>query len=203
MKTAAIYVRVSTESQTTENQRIDLERDAKNLGVSVTNFFEDFGISGAKSRYERPGLNAMLQAATRREFDVVLIWSVDRLGRSLEILVNTLSELDALGVSLYVHQHGTDTSTPNGRMMIHIAAVFAEFERAITIDRITTGLTRARAQGRVGGRPKVDQDIEAKITDLRAQGLGILKIAKTIGVCTSVVQRVVSTKDESPTASRI
>jgi len=194
MKTAALYIRVSTDQQTTDNQRLELEKVAEKSGWTITHVFEDNGVSGSKGRDKRPGLDAMLKTATKRKFDVVMVWSVDRLGRSLQDLIATMNELQAVGVDLYLHQQAIDTSTPSGKALFQMCGVFAEFERSMIVERVNAGLTRARAQGRVGGRPKVDQGIEAKIMELRAQGLGILKIAKTLGVGTSVVQRVVSSR---------
>lgn len=192
MKTAAMYIRVSTDQQTTDNQRLELEKVAAKSGWTITHVFEDNGISGSKGRDKRPGLDAMLKAATKRQFDVVMTWSVDRLGRSLQDLISIMNELQAVGVDLYLHQQAIDTGTPSGKALFQMCGVFAEFERSMIVERVNAGLSRARAQGRVGGRPKVDQDIEPKIVELRAQGLGILKIAKTLGIGTSVVQRVVS-----------
>lgn len=192
MKTAAMYIRVSTDQQTTDNQRLELEKVAAKSGWTITHVFEDNGVSGCKGRDKRPGLDAMLKAATKRQFDVVMVWSVDRLGRSLQDLIATMNELKAVGVDLYLHQQAIDTATPSGKALFQMCGVFSEFERSMIVERVNAGLSRARAQGRVGGRPKVDQDIETKIVELRAQGLGILKIAKTLGIGTSVVQRVVS-----------
>lgn len=192
MKTAALYIRVSTDQQTTDNQRLELEKVAEKSGWTITHVFEDNGVSGSKGRDKRPGLDAMLKAATKRKFDVVMVWSVDRLGRSLQDLIATMNELQAVGVDFYLHQQAIDTSTPSGKALFQMCGVFAEFERSMIVERVNAGLSRARAQGRVGGRPKLGQDIEAKIMELRAQGLGILKIAKTLGVGTSVVQRLVN-----------
>jgi DNA invertase Pin-like site-specific DNA recombinase len=191
MKTAALYIRVSTDQQTTDNQRLELEKVAEKSGWTIAHVFEDAGVSGSKGRDKRPGLDAMLKAATKRQFDVVMVWSVDRLGRSLQDLIATMNELQAVGVDLYLHQQAIDTSTPSGKALFQMCGVFAEFERSMIVERVNAGLSRAKAEGRVGGRPKVDQGIEEKIVELRAQGLGILKIAKTLGVGTSVVQRVV------------
>jgi DNA invertase Pin-like site-specific DNA recombinase len=203
MKTAAMYIRVSTDQQTTDNQRLELEKVAQQSGWAIAYVFEDAGISGSKGRDKRPGLDAMLKAATKRQFDVVMAWSVDRLGRSLQDLIATMNELQAVGVDLYLHQQAIDTSTPSGKALFQMCGVFAEFERSMIVERVNAGLTRARAQGRIGGRPKVSEEIEAKIHELREEGHGILKIAKTLGVGTSVVQRVVSTrypiKEESMT----
>ena len=120
-----------------------------------------------------------------------MAWSVDRLGRSLQHLVGFLDDIHAKGVDLYLHQQNIDTSTPSGKAMFQMAGVFAEFERSMIQERVKAGLERARAQGKVLGRPKVSSRVEARICKERTAGKGILKIAKELGVGTSVVQRVV------------
>ena len=128
-KRAAIYIRVSTDGQTTENQRRELEDVAARSGWTIVGVYEDAGVSGAKGRDKRPAFDVLCRAATRREFDVIMAWSVDRLGRSLQDLVGFLSELHALKVDLYLHQQGLDTRTPAGKAMFQMMGVFAEFER--------------------------------------------------------------------------
>ena len=154
----------------------------------------DHGISGAKGRDKRPAFDRMLKGATRREFDMIAAWSVDRLGRSLQHLVGFLNELQALGCDLYLHQQAIDTTTPSGRAMFQMCGVFAEFERSMIVERVNAGLARARAAGtRSGkpiGRPKLDAKKEATIRKRLAAGTGILKVAKELGVGSSTVQRV-------------
>jgi DNA invertase Pin-like site-specific DNA recombinase len=195
-KRVAIYTRVSTDSQTTENQRRELEAVAARCGWEVANVFEDAGVSGAKGRDKRPQFDALCNGATRREFDMVLAWSVDRLGRSLQDLVAFINEMAAVGCDLYLHQQALDTSTPSGRAMFQMCGVFAEFERGMIRERVAAGLSRARAQGKTLGRPKTSRDIEVRIRDLHdgGKGIGKLKIARTLGIGVSVVQRVLMTK---------
>jgi DNA invertase Pin-like site-specific DNA recombinase len=190
MKRAAIYARVSTNGQTTDNQLRELRKVAKRHGWKISGEYVDHGISGAKGRDKRPELDKLLKAANRREFDIIMAWSVDRLGRSLQHLVGLLDDIHAKGVDLYLHQQNIDTSTPSGKAMFQMAGVFAEFERSMIQERVRAGLERAREQGKVLGRPKVSPRTEALILRKRAEGLGILKIAKEVGVGTSVVQRV-------------
>lgn len=185
-----IYVRVSSDGQTTENQRRELEAVAEKAGWQVEAVFEDAGISGAKGRDKRPGFDAMLKAVTRREVDMVAAWSVDRLGRSMADLVSFLSELHARGADLYLHQQALDTSTPAGKAMFSMLAVFAEFERAMIQERVKSGLARAKAQGKRLGRPTVGPAVEARIRQLRAGGMGVIKVARTLGIGVSAVQRV-------------
>ena len=190
MKRVGIYLRVSTDAQTTENQRRELEAVAERSGWQVVGFYEDAGISGAKGRDKRPGFDRLLKDATARKINMVAAWSVDRLGRSLQDLVGFLTELQALGCDLYLHQQAIDTSTPSGRAMFQMCGVFAEFERGIIRERVNAGLARARANGTKLGRRRVESSIEAQIVALRAKGDGIHKIRRKLGVGTSVVQRV-------------
>jgi DNA invertase Pin-like site-specific DNA recombinase len=190
-KRVALYLRVSTGSQTTENQRRELMEAAERHGWNVVRVFEDAGISGAKGRDQRPELDAMLKAVARKEFDLVAAWSVDRLGRSLIDLVGFLKELHSKGVDLYLHQQGIDTTTPSGKAMFGMMGVFAEFERAMIQERVNAGLARARAEGTTLGRPKIKAATEAGIREaLQAGGTGIRKIATKFNVGTSAVQRI-------------
>jgi DNA invertase Pin-like site-specific DNA recombinase len=192
MKRIAIYLRVSTSKQDTDNQRRELEAVAVRSGWQIVKVYEDAGISGAKGRDKRPGLDAMLKAVNAREFDMVAAWSVDRLGRSLTDLLSILQGLHDKGLDLFLHQQGLDTSTTAGKAMFQMLGVFAEFERGIIRERVNAGLARARANGTRLGRRPVKPAVEARIRKLRAKGVGILKIGRTIGVGTSVVQRVLA-----------
>ncbi len=129
--------------------------------------------------------------ATRRKFDVVMAWSVDRLGRSLQDLVALLSELHALGIDLFLQQQGVDTTTPAGKALFQMMGEFAEFERSMIRERVKSGLERAKAQGKVLGRPTIDAEKEeAILADLRAGKAGIMKLARTHRVGVGTVQRV-------------
>jgi DNA invertase Pin-like site-specific DNA recombinase len=191
MKCVAIYLRVSTDKQTTDNQRRELEAVAERSNWKVVQVYEDAGISGGKGRDKRPGLDSMMKAVNAKEFDMVAAWSVDRLGRSLTDLLGILQSLHEKGVGLFLHQQGLDTTTTAGRAMFQMLGVFAEFERGIIRERVNAGLARARQNGTKLGRRKVKPSVEAQIRELRAKGDGILKIARALGVGTSVVQRVV------------
>jgi DNA invertase Pin-like site-specific DNA recombinase len=193
MKRIAIYLRVSTSKQETSNQRRELEAVAKRSGWNIVNVFEDAGISGAKGRDGRPGLDALLKAVNAKEFELVATWSVDRLGRSLTDLLSILQCLRDKGVDLFLHQQGLDTATTAGKAMFQMLGVFAEFERGIIRERVNAGLARAKANGIKLGRRPVKPAVEARIRRLRAKGVGILKIGRTLGIGTSVVQRVVGT----------
>jgi DNA invertase Pin-like site-specific DNA recombinase len=197
-KRAAIYVRVSTDSQTTKNQVRELQEIAARHGWTVVATFEDAGISGAKGRAQRPGLDKLMQGVARREFDLVAAWSVDRLGRSLQDLVSLLGELHAKRVDLYLHQQGLDTTTPAGKALFQMLGVFAEFERAILRERINAGLARARAEGTPLGRPRIDAKVEVQVRKQLKKGVGILKVAKTLGIGTGTVQRIKTEMIQAP-----
>jgi DNA invertase Pin-like site-specific DNA recombinase len=188
----ALYLRVSTKGQTVENQRRELEAVATRSGWEIAGVYQDAGISGAKGRNERPGLDRMMRDATRRLFDTIAAWSVDRLGRSLQDLVATLSEIHTLGIGLYLHRQALDTATPAGRAMFQMLAVFSEFEREIIRERVNAGLARAKAAGTRLGRKPLGPEIETRIRELAAEGVGKVKIGRTLGVGTSVVQRVLA-----------
>src|SRR6516164_6474368 len=125
LRRAVFYLRVSTLDQTTANQERELRAIAARMGCEVVKVYKDHGISGAKGRNKRPAFDALCRAATRREFDMVMAWSVDRLGRSLQDLVGFLSEIHALRIDLYLHQQGLNTTTPSGKAMFQMMGVFA------------------------------------------------------------------------------
>jgi DNA invertase Pin-like site-specific DNA recombinase len=189
-KRIALYIRVSTDEQTTDNQRRELEQTASRAGWEIVEIYEDAGISGAKGRDKRPAFDRLLKDAARRKFDIVGAWSVDRLGRSLQDLTAFLSDIHGYGIDLYLHQQGIDTTTPAGKAMFQMLGVFAEFERAMIRDRVNAGLARAKANGVILGRRQTDTTVENAIRATLANGTGILKTAKLHGVGTSVVQRL-------------
>ena len=191
MRQAVIYLRVGTIDQTTANQERELREIASRMGCEIVKVYRDHGISGAKGRDKRPGFDRLLKDATSRKVNMIAAWSVDRLGRSLQDLIGFLTELQALHCNLYLHQQALDTSTPSGRAMFQMLGVFAEFERGMIRERVNAGLARAKAKGTKLGRRPVKSSVEARIRELKSEGMGILKIGRTVGVGTSVVQRVV------------
>jgi DNA invertase Pin-like site-specific DNA recombinase len=187
---AAIYARVSTDSQTIENQIRELRQIAERRGWEVVEVYTDAGISGAKGRAQRPGLDRMLKDASRRKFDIVMSWAIDRLGRSLIDLLGTIQHLEAVGVDLFLDQQAIDTTTPMGKLVFQVTGAFAEFERSMIRQRVKAGLKRAVAQGTKLGRPKVDAMLERKAQTQLEKGVGILKVAKSLGLGTGTVQRI-------------
>lgn len=191
MKRAALYLRVSTDQQTVENQHRMLQEVAERSGWTIVGVYADEGISGAKRRDQRPAFDALLKAVARREMDIVAAWSVDRLGRSLSDLVGFLSDLQSMGTDLFLHQQAIDTSTPSGRMLFQLLGVFAEFERSMIGSRVRAGQARARARGVTFGRPTLGRDRVARVEQALARGdLSIRQIAKQTKVSTATVQRV-------------
>src|SRR5262245_41890679 len=130
-KRAALYVRVSTDHQSVDNQIQELGQIAQRRGWNVVEVYRDAGISGARGRDRRPGLDAMLKDAGRRKFDIVMAWAIDRLGRSLIDLLRTIQDLEAVGVDLYLDQQNLDTTTPSGKLLFQVTGAFSEFERAM------------------------------------------------------------------------
>src|ERR1700740_1218503 len=162
-KRIALYLRVSTAEQTVENQQRELEAVAERHGWNVVAVFTDAGISGTKGRDKRPGYDRLCLGIARREIDQVAAWCVDRFCGSLQELVAFLGELQAKGVDLYLHQQGIDTGTPAGRALFQMLGVFAEFERAMIVERVKAGLSRARSQGKRLGRRPVSADVVERI----------------------------------------
>lgn len=191
-KRVALYARVSTDGQSVDNQLRELEAVAVKEGWDVVERFIDRGISGAKGRDGRPAFDKLCKGIVRREFDVVAAWSVDRLGRSLQDLVAFLNELHSKHANLYLHKQGIDTTTPGGKLLFQMLGVFAEFERSMIVERVKAGLKRAKAEGKVFGRPRVGAAVEAKVKALRKEGRGIMAIAKQLGLGNGTVQRIVA-----------
>ncbi len=200
-KRAAIYARVSTQkNQTPENQIIRLRDVAERAGWEVVEEFVDKGISGAKGRDKRPAFDRLCKAATRGEIDVVMAWSVDRLGRSLQDLVAFLSELQASKVDLYLDRQGIDTTTPGGKALFQMMGVFAEFERTMIQERIHAGLARAKKHGtksgKPAGHPRINDKKRRAILAARKAGKSMNRITRELGVGSSTVQRVLAEDSE-------
>jgi DNA invertase Pin-like site-specific DNA recombinase len=192
MRQAVIYLRVSTIEQTTANQERELREIASRMGCEIVKVYRDHGISGAKGRDKRPAFDKLCRDAARREFDMVMAWSVDRLGRSLQDLVGFLSELHAFKIELFLRQQGLDTTTPAGKMMFQVLGSFAEYERDMIRARVNAGIARAKAAGKHCGRPPLAPELAARIREaLAVPGrAGIRVIAKQFGVSPMTVQNV-------------
>lgn len=193
-KRVALYVRVSTDGQTVQNQLGELRLVAERHGWQIAQVYADEGISGTKGREGRPEFDKLLKAIARREVDMVAAWSVDRLGRSLRDLVSLLSDLQVKGVDLFLLQQGLDTSTPSGRAMFQMLGVFSEFEAAMIRDRVRAGVARAKLKGtksgKAIGRPKISPAKEANIKSELLKGGGILAVARRLNVGTGTVSRI-------------
>jgi DNA invertase Pin-like site-specific DNA recombinase len=188
---AAIYARVSTASQTVNNQVAELREVAVRNGWYLAIELTDNGVSGAKGRDQRPAFDELLRRATRREFDVIMVWSVDRLGRSIQHLVAFINEIQALGIDLYVHQQALNTATPAGRMVFSVFSALGEYERELIRERIIAGQRRAKSQGVKIGRPsKMNDAVRTSVKLLRDKGMSIREIAKRLEIGVGTVYAV-------------
>jgi DNA invertase Pin-like site-specific DNA recombinase len=168
----------------------ELEQIAARRGWDVIEVYKDAGISGSKGRDQRPGLDAMLKDASRRKFDVVMAWAIDRVGRSLIDLLGTIQTLEACGVDLYLDQQNIDTTTPAGRLLFQMTGAFAEFERSMIRQRVKAGLKRAVAHGARLGRPGAEpHKLDLARREL-AKGTGINKVARELGLGVGTVHKL-------------
>jgi DNA invertase Pin-like site-specific DNA recombinase len=203
-KRAALYVRVSTDHQSVENQVRELKEVAERRGWLLVETYQDAGISGAKGREQRPGLGALLKDASRRKFDVVMVWAIDRLGRSLIDLLGTIQHLEAVGIDLYLDQQAIDTTTPAGKLLFQLTGAFAEFERSMIRQRVRAGLSVIKQKiardgkfvskaGKVRkrlGRPGAEADKLELARQELARGTGIGRTARLFGLGTGTVHKL-------------
>lgn len=203
-KRVAIYTRVSTAKQDTAAQLAELTAWAARCGYSVVNIYEDKGISGTKGREKRPAFDAVLKAAVRREFDLLAVWSTDRLGRSLQHLIEVLQTIRDTNVGLYIHTQSLDTTTPSGRALFGMLAVFGEFEREMIVARVHTGLDRARAKGKRLGRKPTAPMVRDAITIALKRGASVRETMKqtdaSLGVVAAIRKELVAS-GELPSAA--
>ncbi len=179
----AIYARVSTQQQTVENQFRELREVAHRQGWQIVAELSDSGISGAKGRDQRPAFDELLKRATRREFDLIMVWAIDRLGRSIQHLVGFMNEIQSMGVDLYIHQQAIDTTTASGRMVFGIFSALGEYERELIRERIIAGQRRARSQGvRIGRPSQLNDAVRTSVRMLRDKGVGIKDIANRLQI---------------------
>lgn len=190
---AAIYARVSTSNhgQDVGMQTRELRQFAEARGWQVTGEYLDEGISGAKD--SRPELNRLMNDARQRKLDAILVWKLDRFGRSLKHLVTAIADLESLGVAFVALKDNLDLSTPSGRLMFHVIGAMAEFERALIQERVKSGIKNARAKGTRLGRPVILNGWHhAEVARLRATGLSGRAIARQLNISEGSVRRMAS-----------
>lgn len=185
-----LYLRVSTRDQSVERQKEELLEVAKRSHWDVLDILIDHGISGAKGREQRPALDQALKLITQRKADRLMVWSVDRLGRSLQNLVNTMEEIRSAGADLYIHNQALDTSTPTGRAMFGMVMVFSEWEREVIRERVISGLEKAKRDGKRLGRKPVAPITAKQVVQLRSDGLTQRAIAKKVGLSVGKVCQI-------------
>ena len=193
MKKAVIYARVSTNHQNASNQLMELRQTADRFGWRVVAELVDDGISGTKGRDQRPAFDRLFQMVQRREIDVVMAWSIDRLGRSIQHLVSLMTDIQSAGVDLFIHQQAINTATPAGRMTFGIFSALGEYERELIRERINAGLARARAEGKKLGRPSnVNPSVITSVKLLREKGHSIHNIAKSLHIGVGTTQKILA-----------
>jgi DNA invertase Pin-like site-specific DNA recombinase len=182
----AIYCRVSTDGQSVDFQVNELRAYAAKREWHVVEEYLDVGVSGAKE--SRPALNRLMADARQRKFDILLVWKIDRFGRSLKHLVNSLAELESAGVAFVSLRDSLDLSSPAGRLMAQLLGAISEFERSLITERVRAGIRNARNKGRTLGRPRLEVD-GGRIARLRAAGTPLRAISKQLGISLGSVHR--------------
>ena len=195
MKKAALYLRVSTVEQSISSQRYDLIQLAEQRGLEVVREYSDVGISGTKAR--RPGLDAMMADARQRKFSVVLVAAFDRVARSTRHFLHVMDELDSLGIEFVSRREGVATGDAMGRLFITIISAIAELERSLVVERVKSGMRRARLEGRQIGRARLDVDREQVVVDRRS-GMSLTQVAKKHKISRASVCRLMKEANENP-----
>jgi DNA invertase Pin-like site-specific DNA recombinase len=186
-KAAAIYVRVSTPDQHVESQLYDLRELAAQRGFEVVHEYEDRGVCGKKAR--RPGLDLLMADARRKKFSVVLVAAFDRIARSTRNFLQVIDELDSMGIEFISRRENVDTSGPMGRLFVTIISAIAELERSLVVDRVKSGMRRARLEGRQIGRSRLDVNREQVVIDRRS-GMSLTQVAKRHNISRASVCRL-------------
>ena len=186
-KTAAIYVRVSTPDQHVESQLYDLRELAAQKGYEIVHEYEDRGVCGKKAR--RPGLDLLMADARRKKFSVVLVAAFDRIARSTRNFLQVIDELDSMGVEFISRRENVDTSGPMGRLFVTIISAIAELERSLVVDRVKSGMRRAKLEGRQIGRARLDVNREQVVLDRRS-GMSLTQVAKRHNISRASVCRL-------------
>jgi DNA invertase Pin-like site-specific DNA recombinase len=189
-KSAAIYARVSTDKQKVDMQLNELREFVARSGWTVYNEYIDQSFTGTNTN--RPAFLEMMEAARKRKFDVLVVWKLDRLSRSLKDLINTLDELGSCGIDFVSYDNNLDTSTPTGKLVFQIVGAVAEFEKDIIKERVIAGLANARLKGKRLGRPPKGEDIYEKAKIMRSEGLSFRKIGKELGVDEGTIRKRLS-----------
>jgi DNA invertase Pin-like site-specific DNA recombinase len=197
MKRAALYIRVSTVDQHPETQLHDLRQFASQRGLQIVEEYTDHGISGARAR--RPALDKLMEDARRHRFDVLLVWSIDRLARSTKHLLQVLDELNGLGIQFLSQREAIDTEGPLGRAIVVIVSAMAELERCVIIERVRAGMRRAKLEGRRIGRQPLQVNRALLLRD-RERGMSLNQLAKAHAISKASVCRVL--KEEREAVSR-
>ena len=200
---AAIYARVSThdKGQDPDLQLKPLRDYCRQRGFEVADEFVDVGISGSKDR--RPELDKLMDLAKKRLIDCVIVWKLDRFGRSLKHLVTALDEFEKLGVSFISYRENLDLTSSTGKLMFHIIAAMAEFERALIVERVKAGIVNARAKGRRVGRKPIDVSTTEKIFELRNQNLPLRKISEQLKISKSLVHKTLKNFESKTTEKQV
>jgi DNA invertase Pin-like site-specific DNA recombinase len=180
----ALYLRVSTTDQDPDSQGREVRAFVAARGWETVEAYQDVGISGARAR--RPGLDRLLEDAWRGRFAAVVVWDLSRMARSTLHALQLLQEFEHMKVRLVAVKQTFDTDTPLGKAFFTLAAMFAELERSILIERVRAGMARARAEGKRIGRPVRLMNLE-ELARLRAGGLSIRQIARTVSAPPSTV----------------
>ncbi|MBZ5598448.1 MAG: recombinase family protein [Acidobacteriia bacterium] len=200
MKKAAIYVRVSTPDQHVESQLYDLRQLAEQRGLEVVKEYADRGVSGLKAR--RPGLDALMAEARQRKFSVVLVSAFDRVARSTKHFLHVMDELDSLGIEFVSKREGVATGDPMGRLFMTIISAIAELERALTVDRVKSGMEMARRMGKQIGRARLDVDREQIVQDRRS-GMSLTQVARKHSISRASVCRIMKEANENPVTAAL
>ena len=195
MKRAALYVRVSTPDQHVESQLYDLRELAAQRGFEVVHEYEDRGVCGKKAR--RPGLDLLMADARRKKFSVVLVAAFDRIARSTRNFLQVIDELDSMGIEFISRRENVDTSGPMGRLFVTIISAIAELERSLVVDRVKSGMRRAKLEGRQIGRARLDVNREQVVQDRRS-GMSLTQVAKKHGISRASVCRLMKEASTDP-----
>ncbi|MFH1933350.1 MAG: recombinase family protein [Pseudomonadota bacterium] len=196
IRQVAIYARVSTDKQTTDPQLAELREFVQRSGWNIHHEYIDHGYTGANTN--RPAFTRMMTDAHQKKFDMLLVWKLDRLGRSLRDLITTLDELGHLGIDFISYENQLDTSTPTGKLVFHVIGAVAEFERDIIRERVVAGLANARRKGKRLGRPPVSMATIERAKALRARGLSFRKIGKKLKINEGTIRKRLKIKTRPP-----